>query len=48
MCSWGNTTNIIAPIYIYKIFYMEYAYILYRISIAINLIDTTNSLILNF
>ena len=35
MCSWGNTTNSIAPTYIYKIFYMEYAYILYRISIAI-------------
>ncbi len=30
MCSWGNTTNSIAPTYIYKIFYMEYAYILYR------------------
>lgn len=29
MCSWGNTTNSIAPTYIYKIFYMEYAYILY-------------------
>ena len=35
MCSWGNTTNSIAPIYIYKIFYMGYAYILYRISILI-------------
>ena len=30
MCSWGNTTNSIAPTYIYKIFYMKYAYILYR------------------
>ena len=48
MCSWGNTANSIAPTYIYKIFYMEYAYILYRISIAIKPNDTTNSLILNF
>ena len=47
MCSWGNTANSIAPTYIYKIFYMEHAYILYRISIAIKPNDTTNSLILN-
>lgn len=48
MYSWGNTANSIAPTYIYKIFYMEHAYILYRISIAIKPNDTTNSLILNF